>query len=183
MAKPKTARANPALRWNAIRQVHVYISVFVAPSLIFFAVTGAFQTFRIPDRPDAPVVLQKLARAHKDSVFAVKPARPKKPEGAKVEGAGGGGEHRRHDDADASKVRGDSPSPPPAGAPDKPAKPQPKPATEAVKWFFVMAAIGMTVSTLLGLWMALAYHKRRRLLLVLLVAGALIPLALFAAAL
>ena len=183
MAKAKTAQAragrgNPALTWNAIRQVHVYISVFVAPSLIFFAVTGAFQTFRIPDRPDAPVVLQKLARAHKDSVFAVKPPRPKKPDGA------AGGERHHHDDADGPKAKGDgSPSATAAGAPDKPAKPAPKPATEAVKWFFVLAAIGMTVSTLLGVWMALAYHKRRGLMWALLIAGTVIPAALLAAAL
>ncbi|MBS0362254.1 MAG: hypothetical protein JSR98_12820 [Proteobacteria bacterium] len=180
MAKPKTAaiksrRKNPALTWNAIRQVHVYLSVFVAPSLIFFAATGAFQTFRIPDRPDAPVVLQKLARAHKDSVFAVKPARPKKPDGAQ------GGERRRHDDGDAAKAKGDAP--PMAAAPDKPAKPQPKAATEAVKWFFVIAAIAMTVSTLLGVWMALAYHKRKAVMWALLIAGTVIPVALLAAAL
>jgi hypothetical protein len=158
-ARPRrAARANPALQWNAIRQVHVYLSVFVAPSLIFFAVTGAFQTFRIPDRPDAPVVLQKLARAHKDSVYAVKPPRPKKANDARAAEAG-------HD-----KPKADAP------------KPQPKPATQAVKWFFVVAAIGMTVSTLLGVWMALAYHKRRRLMWALLIAGATIPAALLAAA-
>src|ERR1700753_3631924 len=96
VAKSKSARGNPALTWNAIRQVHVYLSVFVAPSLIFFAVTGAFQTFRIPDRPDAPVVLQKSARAHKDDVFAVKPPRPKKA----GHEAAGDGDHEHADHAD-----------------------------------------------------------------------------------
>jgi len=65
----------------AVRQWHGYISMFVAPSLIFFAATGALQTFRIPDNKEAPVLLQKLARLHKDDVFAVKPPRPpRRPE-------------------------------------------------------------------------------------------------------
>lgn len=65
-------RVNPAL----LRQLHAYVSVFVAPTLIFFALTGALQNFRIPDRADAPVVVQKLARVHRDAVFTANP--PKK---------------------------------------------------------------------------------------------------------
>jgi hypothetical protein len=71
----RSAKGALALRLALLRQLHVYLSVFVAPSLIFFALTGALQTFRIPDRSDAPVVVQKLARVHRDSVFAAK-ARP-----------------------------------------------------------------------------------------------------------
>ena len=82
MPKPRSAR--PALpRLAAVRQWHGYISMFVAPSLIFFAATGALQTFRIPDDKAAPVLLQKVARLHKDDVFAVKPARPRKPDAAR----------------------------------------------------------------------------------------------------
>jgi hypothetical protein len=86
LAKSKTARGNPALRLAFIRQIHVYISVFVAPSLLFFAFTGALQTFRIPDQKTAPVVIQKLARLHKDDVFAVKPPRPERPKAAGHDG-------------------------------------------------------------------------------------------------
>ena len=57
----KTKRANPAaMRLGLIRQLHVYISVFVAPSLLFFALTGALQTFRIPDDGAAPIVIAAL---------------------------------------------------------------------------------------------------------------------------
>ena len=84
MPKPRSAR--PALpRLAAVRQWHGYISMFVAPSLIFFAATGALQTFRVPDKKEAPVLLQKLARLHKDDVFAVKPPRPpRKPDAART---------------------------------------------------------------------------------------------------
>jgi hypothetical protein len=151
LPKPKTARANPARRLMFIRQCHVYISVFVAPTLLFFALTGALQTFRIPDLKQAPVVLQKLARLHKDDVFAVKPARPKRQEGAKP-----GGQAK----------------------PPQTAEPAPAPSTERLKWFFAIASVAVAVTTLLGLWMALAYHKRKALMWVVLIAGAAAPVLL-----
>lgn len=170
MPKPKTARANPALRWNAIRQIHVYLSAFVAPSLIFFAGTGALQTFRIPDQKTAPVLIQKLARAHKDDVFAVKPPRPKRP-------AGEGG----HNEGGAAGPDKHTMGKPGAAQPDgAPAKPKPKPATEAVKWFFTLTSVVVILSTLLGLWMALAYHKRKAVMWALVFAGAAIPAVLLA---
>lgn len=152
MTTSRPARANPALRLALIRRFHVWISVFVAPSLIFFAGTGALQTFRIPDQKDAPVLLMKLARVHRDDVFALKPAKPK-----------------------------------PAEAPRKtavapPAKPAPNPATETAKYFFATVSIGMAISALLGLWMALAYGRDRRVVWILLIAGAAIPIAILAAA-
>ena len=154
MARPKTARANPALRLAMIRQWHVYISVFVAPSLLFFALTGALQTFRIPDRPDSPLVIQKLARLHKDDVFAVKPPRPRKPDAAGRDKATG-------------------PKPPET-------KPAPERSTEIMKWFFTAVSIGVALTTLFGLWMALAYNKRKLLLWLVLIAGAAAPVLILA---
>jgi len=135
-----------------IRQLHVWVSVFVAPSLIFFAITGALQTFRVPDQKDASVLLQKLARVHRDDVFAVKPAKPKKPEAAKAEG------------------------------PKKPEteKPKAKPSTEVAKWFFAITSIGIAITTLLGLWMALAYSRQKLVIWALLIAGAATPVIILA---
>lgn len=85
-AAPK--KANPALRLAAIRQFHVYLSVFVAPTLIFFCLTGMLQTFRIPDRTDAPAVMVKLAHLHRDTEFVQPPpkkAAPPKPGAPKPE--------------------------------------------------------------------------------------------------
>ena len=147
LANSNAARRNPALRLALIRQLHVYVSVFVAPSLIFFALTGALQTFRIPDEKTAPVLIQKLARVHKDDVFALKPARPKRPEGA-----------------------GPAQARPPA--PEKAAS---KLSTEVLKWFFAVVSVAIATSAALGLWMALAYHRRKGLLWVLFVAGAAAP--------
>lgn len=78
MASKTARRARPNVLGLA-RLAHLYLSAFVAPSLVFFAVTGALQTFRLPDKPAAPQVLVKLARVHKDDVFAPKPARKPQP--------------------------------------------------------------------------------------------------------
>lgn len=150
MTNSRTARGNPALRLGLIRRLHVYASVFVAPSLLFFALTGAVQTFRIPDQKAAPVVLQKLARLHKDDVFAVKPARPKPP-GAR-----------------------EGPSAP------RPAPPPTKASTTVLKWFFATVSVGIAATTSLGLWMALAYGRDRGLLWAILVAGAAAPALILA---
>jgi len=150
LAKPRK-RANPAaMRLGLIRQTHVYVSAFVAPSLLFFALTGALQTFRIPDDKAAPVVIQKLARLHKDDVFAVKPPRPRRAE------------------ARAGPER------PPA------AKPAEKPSVTAMKWFSVAVSLGIAFTTLFGIWMAIAYSRNRLLVWALLIAGTAIPVAIAA---
>jgi hypothetical protein len=149
LAKPKTARGNPARRMALVRQWHVYISVFVAPSLLFFALTGALQTFRIPDQKAAPVVIQKLARLHKDDVFAVKPQRPKRP-----------------DQGSHGKAGREKPPEP---------KPSPAPSTEVMKWFFTAVSLGIALTTLFGLWMALANGRNKLVLWLVLLAGAAAP--------
>lgn len=151
MAKSNGARANPALR-TLTRQWHVYISVFVAPSLLLFALTGALQTFRIPDEKAAPVLIQKLARVHKDEVFALKPGRPKKPDGAGKA-------------ADANPAEAKAPE----------VKKAPRPSTEVLKWFFSMVSVAIAITTLLGLWMALAYSREKLTIWMLLIAGTAAP--------
>ena len=155
LAKLQASRANPALRLALIRRLHVYVSVFVAPTLIFFALTGALQTFRIPDRTDAPIVVQKLARVHRDDVFALKPARPKTPAGAKAEGA--------------------------ASAEAKPAeKPKADLAKLALQWFFTLTSVAIAATAALGLWMALAHNREKAVLWVVMLAGIAAPLAILA---
>ncbi|WP_394761213.1 hypothetical protein [Phenylobacterium sp.] len=158
MVKPKRARANPAaMRLGLIRQLHVYLSVFVAPSLLFFAATGALQTFRIPDQKTAPMVIQKLARLHKDDVFAEKPPRPKRAES--------------HDAGKGSEAK--SPEKPPE-------KPPEKRSVTAMKWFGVTVSIGMAITTLFGLWMALVYSRNKLLVWLLLMAGIATPMVIAA---
>jgi hypothetical protein len=56
-----------------IRRRHSYIGLFIAPSVLFLALTGAAQIFNLHEahrsyRP--PAILDKLSSVHKDQVFA-----------------------------------------------------------------------------------------------------------------
>ena len=110
-----------------IRQWHSSIGLFIAPSVLFFAVTGSLQLFSLHEahgdyRP--PALIEKLASVHKDQVFELRhhdaPADPKAEPGAPP--------------SDAA---------PPAGAQedDKTA-----PATWLLKGFFLLVAISLASS-------------------------------------
>jgi len=142
-------KATVAMR-PLLRQLHIYLSFFIAPCLIFFAITGALQTFRIPDEKAAPVLVQKLARVHRDDIFALKPPSPPRTD--------------------------------PNVALKQPKAPRPKPSLSVVmmRWFFVLASALIVITTLMGLWMGLAYSRDRMVLWLLLLAGTVLPIVLLA---
>jgi hypothetical protein len=49
-----------------VRQYHLYVGVFFAPALLLFSISGALQTFRIPDQPGAASWIVWIASFHKD---------------------------------------------------------------------------------------------------------------------
>ncbi|HEX7338696.1 MAG TPA: PepSY domain-containing protein [Rhodanobacteraceae bacterium] len=135
-----------------LRTAHLYLGVFIAPMLLFFAFTGALQSVNLHEttrgssyRPPAWIVT--LAHIHKkQSLAPARPARPKRPAGTS---------HR------------------PSGHPAAPAGVWP------LKIFFVLVALGLMTSTLTGLYMAWRHmhHHRRRFGAVLL-AGIVTPIVL-----
>nr|MEA2797368.1 hypothetical protein [Phenylobacterium sp.] len=142
----------------AVRRFHSWFGVFIAPSILFFALTGSLQLFTLHEAHGdyhPPAVIEKLGMLHKDQVFEAKPKR----------------------------------SPPPAAQAPKPAAPAaaarhedgPKTSTLALKWFFLFVAASLAVSTCLGLWMALTYSADKRVLWLLFLAGAAVPLAILLA--
>jgi hypothetical protein len=134
-----------------IRQVHTYIGAFIAPSVLFFAFTGSLQLFSLHEAHGAytpPPIVEALSRVHKDQVLREKPA------------AGGAQAEDHH-----------------AGAAKGPPAPPPWPVT-ALKWLFLTVAIGLMTSTLLGLWMALTYSRRKVVVLALFAAGVVLPVLL-----
>jgi hypothetical protein len=140
----------------SLRLWHSYLSVFVAPSVIFFALTGALQIFNLHEAHDGyqpPVLIEKLARVHKDQVFEQ--------------------EHRREPlpPAEAPKAPDASPPPPHEDGDDD----EGGASTLVLKWFFLFVAVVLATSTTLGLWIALTHITRKRLSVLLLVAGMLIP--------
>lgn len=163
MAKP-VSRANgsrgtnPALRLAAVRQFHAYLGAFIAPSILFFAFTGALQLFSLHEAHGSytpPPLIEKLSAVHKDQRFA---ASPKHAAAAPAEDEHADADHHDHDH----------------GA-------EPKPARElALKWLFLAVAIGLITSTCLGLWMALTSSRRKPVIWALLILGAALPVLILA---
>ena len=145
------------------RQLHLYIGVFTAPALLFFAFTGALQTFSLHETtggssyapPRWAVVLGQIHKKQTPVVAAKKPPKPAavaKP------------------DAPASQMSHGTEAAPPA------IKQRHHPLP--LKIFFLMVAIGLALSTITGIYMSYKYTREKSLTTVLLVFGVLIPLAL-----
>jgi hypothetical protein len=153
----------------ALRQWHTYIGAFIAPSVLFFALTGAIQLFSLHEAHDGykpPVLIEKLAAVHKDQVFRAKEHHDDGPAHAGAKAADDGdGDH--HDDAQAGAHKGKAPD-------------AAQIRTWALKWVFVLVALGLIVSTLIGLWMAFATSKRKAVVLIVLLIGAAMPVVLLA---
>jgi hypothetical protein len=135
----------------SIRRWHSYIGLFIAPSVLFFSLTGAAQLFSLHEAHGKyvpPAIVEKLSSVHKDQVFAF-------------------GNHH----APPESV---TPSPAPADDDeDKVAL-----STLLLKAFFFIVALCLAVSTTLGLWMGLTQSPRKKMRWMLVVAGAVIPVIL-----
>jgi hypothetical protein len=141
----------------SIRQLHAYVGLFIAPSVLFFALTGAVQLFDLHEahgdyRPFP--LIEKLSSVHKGQVFAF------------------GDHHVADPGSEAQK--------PAAGTADGAAEDEDKTelSTVLLRVFFLLVALCLVLSTALGLWIGLSQTRRRRLSWVLLIAGALIPVGL-----
>jgi hypothetical protein len=143
-----------------LRRYHFYVGMFFAPAILLFALSGALQTFRLQEEKGyggtPPGWIVWMASVHKDS-------RLPKPQVAHVE------DH--HHDGDEDK---------PAAAV---AKPMPAPGAKApftlpMKIFAALMAVGLMLSALLGVTIALNNRTTRRISIAMLAAGTLLPLAL-----
>jgi len=152
-----------------VRQFHLYLGVFTAPALLFFAFTGGLQTFSLHETHRGsdykpPAWLVTMAQLHKKQTMVV-PVHRKRP--APVAPAVGEGMH------------GAATSRPAAGE-------APRPAVRShnawpLKIFVGLVALALFLSTLTGLYMAYRYTRNKRLVSLALVAGVVVPvlLALF----
>lgn len=175
--------ANPALRMALIRNIHSWVGLFIAPSVLFFAITGALQLFKFHEahgdyHPAA--VVEKLGRLHKDQEFALRPPRPAPKAAARTSGPDADDDHDHehevsdHDHADHDHADNDR-----RGHAEAPARNDAEPWNKtAIRWLFLGASAGLTLSTLLGIWMALQPHRRKPSSWILLAAGVLLPVVL-----
>jgi hypothetical protein len=153
------------------RLVHLYLGVFIAPALLFFAFTGALQTFSLHEttrgssyKPPAWAVM--LGQIHKKQTPIV-PVRKLPPPDNQSDKA-------TSDKAGSEKLQSSpaSPSEPAPAAAPKTHNPLP------LKCFFLLVAIGLFISTLSGLYMSYKYIRNRSLITTILLAGVIIPILL-----
>jgi uncharacterized iron-regulated membrane protein len=144
---------------NTMRQLrrwHLYLGVFFAPAIFFFALSGALQTFRLQEDKGwggaPPGWIVWMASVHKDSSL------PRERAG-----------HDDHDHAD-----GKAAEPKPAAAP----RPPQKHFTLPMKIFALLMSIGLMFSALTGAVIALYSRQTRRLAIAMLAAGVVLPIAL-----
>jgi hypothetical protein len=135
---------------TSIRRWHSYVGLFIAPSVLFFSLTGAAQLFSLHEshgKYQPPAIVEKLSSVHKDQVFAF-------------------GNHHAPPDFDAQQ---------PAAADDDDKTGL---STLMLKGFFLLVALCLALSTSLGLWMGLMQTNRKAVGWVLIASGALIPMTL-----
>ncbi len=139
------------------RQLHLYLGTFFAPAILFFSITGALQTFSFHERTggssyDPPLLLMKLAQLHKKQTLTIAPKKPV----------------RQTVDRPAER-RASRPAP-------EATEPHAQPiSTLVMKWFTFLMAIGLSTTTLLGIYMAFKYNRDRRLVWGLLLVGTVLP--------
>jgi len=147
---------------RALRSIHLYLGVFTAPMLLFFAVTGGLQVFGLHETTRGstyvpPAWLASAAQLHKKQTL-VTPQRRRPP-------------------AQAGDEKPPSQAAPERSAPVEPAR-SAKQNLLPMKVFFALVAFGLLVSVLSGLYMAWRFIRRPATFGAVLGAGILVPLLL-----
>lgn len=141
---------------RSLRVLHLYVGVFIAPALLFFAFTGALQTFSLHETTGGssyqpPRWAVVLGQIHKKQTSIVPVRGPSPPERAT---------------APADRISA------------APSAPTPTRHALPLKIFFLTVAVGLFTSTLTGIYMAYKYNRDARLVTGLLILGAVVPVVL-----
>ena len=137
------------------RQLHLYIGVFIAPAVLFFAFTGGLQVFGLHETSRSsdykpPAWLAVAGQLHKKQTDVMPVRKPRPPEAA-----------------------------PPSSNPVKPDAPiTPVRHPLPLKIFSAFVSFALFVSTLLGLYMAYRYTRKHLLISALLILGTVVPVVL-----
>jgi hypothetical protein len=139
------------------RYTHLYLGVFISPALLFFAFTGALQTFSFHETTRGssykpPAWIATLAQVHKKQNMTV-PVKKLQPLPVQT-----------------AKPGADKSQPPAATA--KPHNAMP------LKLFFLVVSIGLFTSTVSGIYMSYRYVRNKPLITSLLIAGTILPIVL-----
>lgn len=158
-----TSQIAPRSGWNMrrVRQWHNYIGVFFAPAILFFVISGAFQTLGLHENRgggsyDPPRWIVAMASIHKDQALP------------HVRVARAGSAMADHNRSHATRE----------GRNGAHAAPPPGPSPWPLKIFVLCLALGLGTSALLGITIALKNKATRQTSLILLAAGTLLPIVL-----
>jgi hypothetical protein len=163
------------------RTLHLYLGVFMAPALLFFAVTGGLQTFSLHETTKGssytpPAWLVTASLLHKKQTIVAPARRPRALENAVPAGAPRGSVAPELSSPNAATPVDSHAAPsavgPPADAPRR------KKNLLPMKIFFALVSISLCVSTLTGLYMAYRYSRKPVLVGSILLAGVVVPLML-----
>lgn len=154
------------------RLIHLYLGVFTAPMLLFFAITGALQTFSLHEASrdsdyKPPAWLASAAQLHKKQTLVIPIRRPRAAAGearaASPPGMPAAGVALQHvSPAAAAELRGE----------------RSRKNLLPMKIFFALVSLGLLISVLTGLYMAYRYSRKPRLVSAILAAGIAVPLLL-----
>jgi hypothetical protein len=133
---------------KVLRLTHNYIGVFFAPTILFFAITGALQMFGLHGTSRGssyapPAILVHLSQLHKKGTLYLPPRKA----------------------APSTSAKTDRPKPDTPKS-DLPKFPTPAPARHApnplpMKVFFGATALALVISTCTGLLMSRKYARRK----------------------
>jgi hypothetical protein len=186
-------RRTPGSRSHALlrilRKLHLYLGVFTAPALIFFAFTGALQSFSLHEtsqgssyRPPAWIVA--MAQLHKKQTTEV-PVRKQRPEPNSRPGPADKGDRLEDGQPARGKHKAAQPTtlptaPEEAAAPAQSGLPAMPRSHLPMKIFFLLISASLFLSTLTGIYMAYKCSRGKLLISGLLAAGVVLPLLLLA---
>lgn len=153
-----------------LRQIHLYLGVFFAPAIIFFAFSGALQTLGLHENhdragPPPPAWIAAIAGMHKHQRLPD----PKKAHAARPPAAD------RHDGINGAKdVNGANG----ADHDNDTHEHRPEKSTWPLKLFVLALAIGLIVSALTGIYIALSNPRTRKGAVAAFAIGLLLPAGL-----
>lgn len=150
------------------RTAHLYLGVFTAPALLFFAITGGLQTFSLHETTRGssytpPAWLATVALLHKKQTTTAPPKRPRPTDSPAPTALAAVASARPAADRSLPAERG-------GDAPKKNLLP--------MKLFFALVAGALALSTFTGVTMAYRYSRKPRRVSGVLALGVLVPIAL-----
>ena len=135
-----------------VRLIHLYSGIFIAPAVLFFAITGALQTASLHETTRGsdykpPQWIAVMAQLHKKQTTTLPPPRKPQPAGVQKE-----------------------------SRPETRPESRPEPANPiAMKAYFLVVSAVLIVSTFTGIYMAYKFTRNKGAILAVLAAGVVVP--------